>query len=176
MNNFKSLLAVLTLAVVVSISGLTAQAQNVSLPSLDGQTVSLAGQKGKVVILALGASWLPLSKNQATIANKLAGKYKGRDVVIYFVATDSTSAKSKNYATDAQLQDFATKNKLTVPVLRDSDGAATVKKYKVDQLPSFVILDKQGNQVAEPFGGITPDSAEETLFVNQLSQKIDGIL
>jgi hypothetical protein len=35
-----------------------------SLRSVDGQTVSSASLRGEVVVLAFGASWLPLSKTQ----------------------------------------------------------------------------------------------------------------
>ena len=56
MNKIKSIFTVLTLTIAVSISAF-AQSQNVSLPSLDGETVSLNSQKGKVIVLALGASW-----------------------------------------------------------------------------------------------------------------------
>ncbi|HKP68104.1 MAG TPA: TlpA disulfide reductase family protein [Pyrinomonadaceae bacterium] len=126
-----------------------------SLPGLSGSAVNLDAQRGKVVILALGASWLPLSGKQAEYTNMLAKRYAGKNVVTYFVATDSTNAKSKNFATNQDLDKFVAGSKLTVPVLRDSDGAVTLKKYNVDQLPSFVILDKEGN-VAGTFGGIDP--------------------
>ena len=173
MNKTKSILATFTLTVVLSITAF-AQTQDVSLPSLSGESVSLTGQKGKIVILALGASWLPLSKNQVIVINKLSKKYAGRDVVIYFVATDSSSAKSKNFASTEQIQAFATRNKLIVPILRDSDGLVVLKKFGVDQLPSFVVLDKQGKQTGEAYGGLTPE-AETELFI-QISQNIDKIL
>lgn len=132
--------------------GLSAQTP---LTALNGSTVDLDAQRGKVVILALGASWLPLSGKQAEYANMLAKRYTGKNVVTYFVATDSTNAKSKNFASIADLEKFVAGSKLTMPVLRDSDGAVTLKKFNVDQLPSFVILDKQG-VVAGRFGGIDP--------------------
>lgn len=126
------------------------------LTGLDGEKIDVQGQKGKVVVLSIGASWLPLSPKQAEFTNTLAKKYASRDVVIYFIATDSISAKSKNFAASDTLQKFAAANKLNVPVLRDPDGAATLKKLGVDQVPSFVILDKDGNRYGEPFGGIDP--------------------
>ena len=127
-----------------------------SLSALSGGQIDVQGQRGKVVILAMGASWLPLSKSQAEYTNVLAKRYSGKDVVVYFVATDSTNAKSKNYATNADIEKFVTGSKLAVPVLRDSDGAVTLKKFNVDQLPSFVVLDKQGNLAGSAFGGIDP--------------------
>ena len=151
MKTFRNL-AVILFAIMASVAGATAQT---SLSSLSGGQVDVQGQKGKVVILAIGASWLPLSGKQAEYANILAKRYTGKDVAVYFVATDSANVKSKNYATNADLEKFAVGNKLTIPVLRDSDGASTVKKFGVDQLPTFVILDKQGS-VGGTFGGIDP--------------------
>jgi thiol-disulfide isomerase/thioredoxin len=127
-----------------------------SLTSLSGSRVDVQGQRGKVVILAMGASWLPLSNKQAEYTNMLAKRYTGKDVVVYFVATDSTNQKSKNFATNADIEKFVAGSKLAVPVLRDSDGTMTLKKFNVDQLPSFIILDKQGNVSGSAFGGIDP--------------------
>ena len=155
MKHIKILAAVLGLVFAVS---LNAAAQSVTLTSLAGEKVNITGQNGKIVVLAVGATWLPLSKDQAIITNKLAKKYAGRDVVIYFVATDSSNAKSKNFASNDEVGAFATKNKLSVPILRDSDGLLTLKKFGVDQIPSFVILGKDGKPISEAFGGIDPDS------------------
>ncbi len=133
-------------------------AQNITFTSIEGQKVDLEAEKGKVVVLAIGAQWLPLSSQQAVFINKLSKKYAGRDVVFFFISADSTSPKSKNYASDEDLRKFAEANKLTVSILRDSEGSVTLKKYKIDQLPSFVILDKTGKLAAEPLSGIDPKS------------------
>ena len=150
---------------------LSAAAQT-SLVGLDGSRVDVQAQRGKVVILALGASWLPLSGKQADFANTLARRYAGRDVAVYFVSTDSTNAKSKNFASNDDIKKFATTNKLTVTVLRDGDGAVTLRKFNIDQIPSFVILDKSGNMVGQPYGGIDP---KYDLTV-PISQAVDKIL
>jgi thiol-disulfide isomerase/thioredoxin len=169
MKNIKSMLAVFGLLIAFSFA---ASAQNITFTSLDGAKVDLASEKGKVVVLAVGASWLPLSKDQASAINKLAKKYTGRDVAFYFIATDSTSAKSKNYASDDDIRLFGRNNKLTVTILRDSDGALSIKEYKIDQMPAFIIIDKQGKLAEGPFGGLDP----KTDISAVLSQKIDKIL
>lgn len=155
MKNIKNLIAVLGLVFAVS---LTISAQNIGLTALDGEKINVTGQNGKIVVLAVGATWLPLSKDQAIVTNKLAKKYAGKDVVIYFVVTDSGNAKSKNFASNEEIGAFGAKNKLSVKILRDSDGLLTLKKFSIDQLPSFVILGKDGKAVGEPFGGIDPES------------------
>lgn len=152
MKRIKSFVVVFGL-MVASAFAVTAQT---SLTSLSGSRVDVQGHRGKVVILALGASWLPLSNKQAEYTNTLAKRYSGKDVVVYFIATDSANQKSKNFATDADIEKFVAGSKLAVPVLRDSDGAITLKKFNVDQLPSFIILDKEGNVSGSAFGGIDP--------------------
>lgn len=126
-----------------------------SMRSIDGQTVSSESLRGEVVVLAFGASWLPLSRTQLQGVRKLADEYSDRGVVVYFVSTESENEKSKNFASDDQLRAFAQKYGLKVTVLRDPDGAIS-KKLGIDQLPSIVILDKQGNVVGEPIRGLDP--------------------
>ena len=121
MRNIKFFAAVLIVTGALALVG-TAQT---SLVGLDGSRVDIQAQHGKVVVLAVGASWLPLSGKQAEYTNPLAKKYPGRDVAVYFVTTDSTNAKSKNFASDDAVKKFATANKLNVTVLRDGDGLAT---------------------------------------------------
>src|SRR5437879_4801542 len=115
-----------------------------SLRSIDGQTITSESLRGEVVVLAFGASWLPLSRTQLQGVKKLADAYSDRGVVVYWVSTDSENSKSKNYASDEQLREFARKYGLHVTVLRDPDGVVS-KKFGIDQLPSIVILDKSGN-------------------------------
>ena len=153
MKNIKFFAAAL---IATAVFALSAAAQT-SLVGLDGSRVDIQGQRGKVVILAVGAGWLPLSGKQAEYTNSLARKYAGRDVVVYFVSTDSANPKSKNFASNDDIKKFATTNKLSVTILRDGDGAITLKKFTIDQIPSFVILDKSGSMVGQPFGGIDPN-------------------
>ncbi len=134
MKNIKLFLAIINFVFAFSLG---ASAQNISFTSIEGQKIDLEAQKGKVVVLAIGAQWLPLSNQQAVSINKLSKKYAGKDVVFYFISADSASPKSKNYASDEDLRKFATTNKLTVSILRDSDGAISLKSFKIDQLPSF---------------------------------------
>ncbi len=152
MRTIKGFITIFSFLLAVAV---TASAQT-NLTAIDGTRVNLEGQRGKVVVLAVGASWLPLSGKQAEYTNALAKKYAGKDVVLYFIATDSTKAGSRNFATDDAIRKFAFENKLGIPVLRDSDGASILRKFKIEQVPSFVILDKNGVMVGEPFGGIDP--------------------
>ena len=169
MKNIKFLLAVFILVFTFAFN---ASAQDIVFTSLGGEKINLASQKGKIIVLAIGASWLPLSANQAEAINKLAKKYNDTQVAFYFIATDSSIEKSKNYASDAAIRKFAESNKITISVLRDSEGALSIKNYKIDQMPAFIILDKNGKTVDGPFTGIDPKSDISIL----LEKKIDKLL
>jgi peroxiredoxin len=157
------------IALTASIAG-SAQnpAPEFSLRSIEGETITSASLRGEVVVLAFGASWLPLTKNQLDAVKKLADQYAGRGVAVYWVSTESESPKSKNYASDEQLRALAQKYKATV--LRDPDGAVS-KRLGVDQLPSVVIIDKQGN-VADRIGGMDPTAD----LAKQLAQRLSKVL
>ena len=142
-----------------------------SLRSIDGQTITSDSLRGEIVVLAFGASWLPLSKTQLQGVRKFADEYSDRGVVVYWVSTESEDPKSKNYASDQQLRAFAEKHGLKVTVLRDPDGTVS-KKLGVDQLPSILILDKEGNVSGPPIGGIDPNGN----LAAQLGNKLDKIL
>ncbi len=142
-----------------------------SMRSIDGQSVTSESLRGEVVVLAFGASWLPLSRTQLQGIRKLADEYSGRGVAVYFVSTDSEDSKSRNFASDEQLRAFSQKYGLKVTVLRDPDGEVS-KKLGIDQLPSIVILDKQGNVVGEPVRGIDPQGN----LAGQLAKALDKIL
>ena len=167
----KSFLAGLLLAALISTVAIAQTRVDFSLRSVDGQTVTSDSLRGEVVVLAFGASWLPLSKTQLQGVRKLADEYSERGVVVYWVSTESADAKSRNYASDDQLRAFAQKYGLRVTVLRDPEGVVS-KKFGVDQLPSIVILDKQGNISGAPIGGLDPGGNLAT----QLAPRLDKLL
>ncbi|HYW72061.1 MAG TPA: TlpA disulfide reductase family protein [Pyrinomonadaceae bacterium] len=146
----------------------TIQNPDFSLRALDGPAVTAESLRGEVVVLAFGASWLPLTRTQMEGLKKLADQYAARGVIVYWVSTDSESAKSKNFAADEQLRELGRRYKITV--LRDPDGA-TSKRLGVDQVPATIILNKQG-QIAANVSGIDPT----TDLAKQLSDRLDKVL
>ena len=159
--------------ILLAISASFAQSPRVdfSLHSTDGQTVSSESLRGEIVVLAFGASWLPLSRMQLQGVRKLADDYSSRGVVVYWVSTESDDPKSKNFASDEHLRNFSQKYGLKVTVLRDPNGVIS-KKFGVDQLPSIVILDKEGNLSGGPIGGLDPSGN----LAGQLASRLDKLL
>jgi peroxiredoxin len=160
--------------VLMLLAGCLAFAQqpvDFSLKSIDGQTVTSNSLHGEVVVLAFGASWLPLSRTQLQGVRKLADEYSDRGLVVYWVSTESDNTKSKNYASDEQLRAFSNKYGLKVTVLRDPDGVVS-KKFGIDQLPSMVIIDKEGNISGSPISGLDPNGD----LTKQLGPQLNKLL
>jgi peroxiredoxin len=158
----------IAIAMVLSVSAWAQDRADFSLRAIDGSNVTAESLHGQVVVLAFGASWLPLTRNQMEGVKKLADQYAGRGVVAYWVSTDSENLKSKNFVADDELRGLA--RKYNVKVLRDPDGAVS-KRLGVDQLPSVVIIDKQGN-ISGTAGGLDPNAD----LAKQLGPRLDKIL
>ncbi|HEX8163256.1 MAG TPA: TlpA disulfide reductase family protein [Pyrinomonadaceae bacterium] len=170
-------LSALALLVVTAAGGSRASspaAEGVSfnLKTVEGGSITSEMLRGDVVVLAFGASWLPIPRAQVQGVQQLADEFAARDVRVYWVSTDSDKPQSKNYATDDQLRAFARRNTLKIAVLRDPDGEL-FKTLGVErnQLPAIVIIDKQGN-VSEAIGGF----ASETTLVERLSPRLNKLL
>jgi len=166
--------AILALAMALAASSVAyAPPLDFRLKTTDGGEISSEMLKGDVVVLAFGASWLPLSKAQVQGVQELADQFAERNVRVYWVSTDSTSPKSKNYASDDQLREFARKNGLKVAVLRDPDGAV-FKRTGADQLPSVVIIDRSGEVSIPVVGGLDPDNKRK--LTDTLSPRLNKLL
>ena len=163
-------IALLVLIVVPGSHAYTIQSPDFSFRAVDGPNVTADSVRGEVVVLAFGASWLPLTRNQMEGLKKLADQYAGRGVAVYWVSTDSDAAKSKNFVDDNQLRELGRKYKITV--LRDPDGAVS-KRLGIDQVPTTIILNKQG-QIAANVSGI--DTSPTADLAKQLAEKLDTIL
>jgi len=152
----KPVLALVILAAMISAA--VAQAPQIVLRSVDGRNFSLADNRGKVVVLSFGATWVPLAAKELPALQKLADRYAGRDVNFYWVTTNSAKAGAKNYASDADLQAFARQHGWRLTVLRDPDQAA-YHAFGLDALPTVVVIDREG-KVNRKHVGFDPEQGE----------------
>lgn len=147
-----------------------AQAPNVILRNLDGSAFNLADSKGKVVVLSFGATWVPMTSKELPALQKLVSAHPNAS--FYWVSTNSAKTGEKNFVADADLQAFATKYGLKIPVLRDADKAA-YRAFGLTSLPSMIVIDQAGN-VKLKHEGFDPDQAEPfgdvSQAINQLTK------
>jgi peroxiredoxin len=165
LNELHKLLAVG--AILASLAGTAGAQQDFSFTTSSGQTVPISSMRGKVVVLLFSGVQDPQRREGLKALASLADRYQGKDVKVCWVSVNSPSE-----LTDEQLKS-AGATATSVMVLRDTNQAA-FKRFsgKLAQLPTIVVLDRQGNPVGQPRGGFNPNSD----FINDMSSTIDGVL
>ena len=118
-------------------------APNFSLPGLDGQMVSLADYRGKVVLLNIWATWCPPCLEEMPSMEKLYQELKGEGFEILAVSIDESGAQD--------VLPFMKKHKLSFPALTDSKGAIK-NLYQTTGVPESFIIDKDGILVEKVIG------------------------
>jgi peroxiredoxin len=134
------------------------QSQSATFRSVEGREVRLADQKGKVVVMSFGGTWVPLASKELPALQKIADRFSSRGVQVYWVSINSSKPGARNYASDADLQAFAQKHNLKIMALRDPDQTA-YKSFGLDAVPTVVIIDQQGN-LAHKHVGFGADQGE----------------
>lgn len=120
-------------------------APDFTLTALDGAQVTLAAQRGQVVLLNIWASWCGPCQAEMPAIQRLYAAEAGRGLQI--LAVNSTVQDSAEAA-----RAFAADNGLTFPILLDADGAVT-RAYRVQALPSTFVIDRAGVVRRVLYGG-----------------------
>lgn len=106
----------------------------ISGKDIKGKSVSLAGLKGKVVLVDFWASWCAPCKEEMPILEKLHSKYAKQGLSIVGVSVDN---ELENAA------DFAKKVGVSFTIVHDK-GHAIADRYKPAKMPTSFILDRDG--------------------------------
>lgn len=110
----------------------------VTLPSIDGQSVSIGSFKGKIVLLAFWASWCPRCEEELTF---LQGVYKtSGDIVVLAINQESQNISRAHVE---RIQRALKEWKIDFPVLLDRNLDAW-NGFCINALPTSIILDKKG--------------------------------
>ncbi len=118
------------------------KAPDFKLKDLKGDTFTLSGLKGKVVLLNFWATWCPPCVAEMPQLNKLYKKLGPRGLHVVAISTDNSIEYPR---------DFVSKNRIDFTVLYDENRAAT-RSYKVFSMPTTFLIDKQGIIVEKFFG------------------------
>lgn len=118
-------------------------APDFTLPQSNGGEVRLADLKGKVVLLNFWATWCAPCRKEMPDLERLWRKYRERGLMVLAISEDADA--------DKRVARFATKHRLSYPVLLDRD-AKVGRQYEVSALPVSYLIDRGGNVVAATVG------------------------
>lgn len=165
LNRSKTIIA--AVAIITWVAATASAQQDFSFSTPSGQTVNLSSMRGNVVVLLFSGVQDPQRREGLKALESLAERYQGKEVKFCWVSVNSASEETNDH-----LKSLAG-TAASISALRDANQAA-FKRFsgKQAQLPTIVVLDRQGNPFGQPRGGFNPNSD----FINDLASIIDSLL
>lgn len=136
-------------------------APDFTLANMQGEQVSLADYRGKVVVLNFWASWCPPCRAEMPSMERLYGNLKGGDFVLLAVNVEENGRPA--------VAAFSQKIPMSFPVLLDNDQRVS-GLYRVSGIPQTFIIDKRGEIVQEVTGARDWNSPETRELLTSLMQ------
>lgn len=113
------------------------EAPNFTLPTLEGDTIALTEQRGKVLLINMWATWCPACIEEMSSMERLYQDLKKGSASFDVLAINIDSSNIP------QLKQFAQKINITFPILYDKRGRIPYT-YKTIGVPESYIIDKKG--------------------------------
>ncbi|NOZ83475.1 MAG: TlpA family protein disulfide reductase [Epsilonproteobacteria bacterium] len=140
-------------------TGVRNQTGSLSFHLLDGKTVNLSNDKGKIVILNYFATWCPACKAEMPELAELYRNYKNRGFDIISISTDRQIADVPAFVKQFSIPyRVALENPKNRPVIGS-----------IEYLPTNIIIDRQG-KIYKRIIGIIPQ-AEWRVLIEKLLQE-----
>lgn len=128
------------------------------LKDLEGNEYQLSNLKGNMVIVNVWASWCKPCQYEMPAMQEIYDKYKDKGLIL--LAVNNTYQDNLS-----DVIDFVSENRLTFPILLDSEGIVS-NKYQVQALPSTFFIDKTGEISEIVIGG----PMSETLIESKIKE------
>jgi thiol-disulfide isomerase/thioredoxin len=138
-------------------------APELSLQTLDGQEVTLASLRGRVVLVNFWASWCPPCRAEMPAMQRVHEEYENQGLTV--LAVNATIQDSQTEAAR-----FAALNGLTFPIPLDMDGQAA-RRYAVRSLPTSFFIGRDGIIREVIIGGPMAEALLRTRVEKLLKEK-----
>lgn len=109
-------------------------APDFQLQDLDGNEVSLAGLRGKPVLINFWATWCGSCRSERPHLEQIYQDWSSKGLELFTINVGESSA---------QIRDFMQSNNLSMPVLLDTN-LVVAEKYNVTGIPTTFFIDKDG--------------------------------
>jgi peroxiredoxin/YHS domain-containing protein len=120
---------------------------------LDGESASISGFQGKVLLVDFWATWCAPCIASMPGLQKLHDKNAGRGFSVVGISIDEEGAK--------KVKPFLAKRKLTYPILLDADTRSPVwKAFGVHGVPAVFLVDRDGQIVKQWTGKVSHKDVE----------------
>ena len=136
---------------LVLFSAMATAADGFSVRDLQGRAHSLAGYKGKWVLVNFWATWCPPCLAEIPDLIALHDKHKDKDLVVIGIAMD--------YQNPKLVTDFARNQRISYPVVLGNAGIAA-QVGTVEGLPTTYLFNPDGKVVAYNVGALTKQAVE----------------
>lgn len=140
------------------------RAPNFTLKDLNGGMVSMAGLRGKVIMINFWATWCGPCKVEMPSMNRLYTDLKGKDFEILAISSDVQGEKV--------VKPFIAQGRFSFPVLIDSSFKVN-SNYGVTGIPTTFLVDKDGvitYKILGPRDWNSPEARE--LIRRMMSSKV----
>ncbi len=132
----------------------TVQAPDFSLPTLDGETVTLSQFKGKPVVLNFFATWCPACKGEIPGFVNIYNRYKDKGLVMLGISLDTNPRDA--------LPPFIKENGIPYPIV--IGNREVMEKYGgIQSIPTTFFVDKTGQITNVHIGYLDENALEEAV-------------
>ena len=126
-------------------------APDFTLPTLDGEDITLSDLRGRAVLINFWATWCPPCRLEMPAMQRVYERYKEEGFVV--LAVNFREGQE-------QVKPFVEELGLTFPVLLDEKGNVA-SQYRVIGLPSSYFVDKEGRIQTVQVGAMSEAFMEE---------------
>lgn len=138
------------------------------LKAIDGKVYDTALTNGEVWVVSFGATWCTPCTWELVAIEELKEEYAKQPVRFLWISIEDEKRASNNL-----LKHYAKERRLTIPVLRDSDGEVFAQFSNSPRIPLVAFFDREGKFVAPAHRGMSQDIAEYKKLVRS---RVDALL